>query len=82
VTRSSPLGRLNPSAPFSFDCANDWLRAVFEALDGSLPSFLKNSRDDSIRRQITAATRDRYSASNARTAELTGIDLAAYRYTL
>ena len=45
-------------------------------------AFLKNLRDESIQRQIAASTRDRYRESNARTAELTGIDLAAYGYRL
>jgi len=71
---------LNPGAPLAFARANAWLLRAFGALDRSLPGAWKNARDANIHRRITRATANRYTASNRRTSELTGLDLRRWGY--
>lgn len=52
----------------------------FERLDRWLPALLSRPLERRWRREVEIAVNDRYAASNRRTAELTGLDLAGLGY--
>lgn len=72
--------RLNPAAPIDSPRLRYGIREAFRALDRRLPARLRAASDRRLERTVAAWAAGRFSASNRRLAELTGLPLAHLGY--
>ncbi|MGH8901618.1 MAG: sulfotransferase [Egibacteraceae bacterium] len=73
---------VNPSAPFDSPKLARGLRRAVERVDRALPTQLRAWSGRRLLAEVNAVTAGRFVESNHRTAELTGLDLAAFGYEL
>lgn len=72
---------LNPAPPFEVEGANHALLRLCRKVDAKVPAKLRAQRERHLRTLVEEVVDRRYVKSNATTAELTGLDLAAFGYT-
>ena len=72
---------LNPAPPFEMEGANQALLRLCRKVDAKVPARLRAQRERHLRTLVEEVVDRRYVKSNATTAELTGLDLAAFGYT-
>ncbi|MBA3492053.1 MAG: sulfotransferase [Rubrobacteraceae bacterium] len=73
-------GPVNPAPPFDFPASNELLERMFRMLDSQLPITVHDRLERRWRRSAAREVGTRYAASNAVTADLTGLDLRAFGY--
>jgi hypothetical protein len=67
---------------FSTPTDGSWEKRITRSKRNRLPAFMDNWFEESFARRVEAKTAGKFSASNQRLQELTGLDLAAYGYEL
>jgi hypothetical protein len=70
----------NPYPPLALDGSNDALLGLCRKVDARVPAAVGGKHERRWRRFAEAEIGDRYTRSNALTAELTGLDLRAFGY--
>jgi hypothetical protein len=73
---------LNPSALVDGNRVNGGLRRAVHRVALTAPAAVRDRAESRLTSKLDAAVGTRYRESNARTAELTGLDLAAWGYQL
>lgn len=73
---------LNPAALFDGNRVNGGLRRAAHRMARTAPSGIHERAENRLTSKVEAAVGTRYQESNARTAELTGLDLAAWGYSV
>jgi hypothetical protein len=71
---------LNPTGLVEHAGLNKRLVAILEGVDGRVPRDTRQRWEDRLTAAVSGAAGDRFAASNRRTSELTGLDLAGYGY--